>query len=284
MGGSPTRRLSYCGEQVRRYDHDRYLTCLFAPDDRREDLFALYAFNLEIAKVAEVVTEPMAGRVRLQWWRESLDGLFDGAPGRHEVAEPLSTAVRRRGLTRGRFETLIDARERDLEEEPPASLDALETYAGDSAAELAQLALEVLDARDGASAAAGRHVGLAFALAGITRAVPFHAGQGRLMLPADLVREAEIDLHALFAGREGHGTAPVVEQVAARAREHLAEARRLRPEVPQAAQPALLPGVLAEHYLKLLEKARYDPFARTVQARQPGRAWRLLLAAATRRY
>jgi phytoene synthase len=269
---------------VRRYDHDRYLTCLFAADDRREDLFAVYAFNLEIAKVAEVVSEPMAGRVRLQWWRETLDGVFDGAPRRHQVAEPLSATVRRGGLTRGRFETLIDARERDLEDAPPPSLEALESYAAASAAELVQLALEVLGACDEVSAAAGHHVGLAFALAGIARAVPFHAGQGRLMLPADLVREAGIDLHALLAGREAHGTAPVVEQVAARARAHLAEARRLRPEVSRAALPALLPAVLAERYLGLLEKAGYDPFAQTVQARQPGRVWRVLLAALSRRY
>ena len=93
-------QLSFCAEQLRSHDHDRFLTCLFAPSGAREDLFALYAFNLEIAKVAEVVSEPMAGQIRIQWWREALDGLYAGAPRKHQVAVPLSEAVRRHELTR----------------------------------------------------------------------------------------------------------------------------------------------------------------------------------------
>src|SRR5476649_2521907 len=90
--------LSYCAEQVRRYDHDRFLTALFAPADRRDDLLALYAFNLEIAKIRETVTEPMLGRIRLQWWREAIEGFAAGTVRKHAVAEPLAEAVRRRDL------------------------------------------------------------------------------------------------------------------------------------------------------------------------------------------
>ena len=70
MAGPET--LSYCAQEVRRHDRARYLSSLFAPDERREDLFALYAFNLEVAKTAEVVSEPMLGQIRLQWWREAI--------------------------------------------------------------------------------------------------------------------------------------------------------------------------------------------------------------------
>ena len=65
--------LSPLGELVRRHDRDRYQTALFAPADRREALFALYAFNYEIARVRESVTQPMLGQIRLQWWREVID-------------------------------------------------------------------------------------------------------------------------------------------------------------------------------------------------------------------
>src|SRR5207244_12479744 len=53
---------SYCAELLRRQDSDRYLTALFAPSDRREALFALYAFNLEIARAREAVSEPFIDR------------------------------------------------------------------------------------------------------------------------------------------------------------------------------------------------------------------------------
>src|SRR5918994_1208498 len=105
---------SYIASELRRHDHDRYLTCLFAPRARRGQLFALYAFNLEVAKTAEVVSEPMLGQIRLQWWREAVAGIYAGAPPRHEVIRPLGDAVRARRLTREHFERLLDARAFDL--------------------------------------------------------------------------------------------------------------------------------------------------------------------------
>src|SRR5882724_5539668 len=111
-----TDRLSPVAALVRRHDRDRFQTVLFAPAARREALFALYAFNYEIARVRERVSEPILGRIRLEWWR-------------HVVAEPLTAAIREHLLTREHFERLIDARERDLDGKAPTSLAALEDYA-----------------------------------------------------------------------------------------------------------------------------------------------------------
>ena len=268
--------LTYCARQVRRFDHDRFLTCLFAPAGAREDLFALYAFNHEIAKVAEVVSEPMAGQIRIQWWREALDGLYAGTPRKHQVAEPLAAAIRRHDLSRDRFERLLDARERDLDSDPPATLDALEAYAGETSATLVELALEVLGQRDEAVRAAGRSVGVAYAMAGLARAVPFHAAQRRMMLPGNLAWEAGLDPHDLFELRRPREVRPVVAQIADRARARLDQARAAR--APKAAVPALLPAVLARRYLDVLARHDHDPFAERVQMQQPGRPWRLLWA------
>ena len=283
MRQSPEAHLSYCADLVRRHDRDRFLTAVLAPPGRREALFAVYAFNHEVAKVAEVVTEPIAGQIRLQWWREGLEGIYAGQPRAHQVAVPLSEAVQSYGLTRDHFEALLDARERDLDEMPPASLDDLEGYAEATAARLVQLALEVLEARDSPSQTAGRHVGIAWGLTGLLRAVPFHAAQRRLMLPGDLVGAAELDLHDLFELRQPAEVRPVVRDVAARARRHLDAARALRGQVARAARPALLPATLARGYLEVLARADHDPFAARVQMPLPGRGWRLLWASATGR-
>src|SRR6201993_4547541 len=74
---------------VRRHDPDRFLTALFAPPDRRDALLTLYAFNHELARAREVVSEPPLALLRLQWWRE----VVEGAARRHEVAEPLAAAI-----------------------------------------------------------------------------------------------------------------------------------------------------------------------------------------------
>src|SRR5262245_34534045 len=103
-------RLSPVGAMVQRHDHDRFQTVLFAPAARREALFALYAFNYEIARVRESVTQPMLGKIRLEWWRENVAIAFEGAPVRHHiVVEPLTAAIRETALTREHFDRLIDA-------------------------------------------------------------------------------------------------------------------------------------------------------------------------------
>jgi len=84
---------SYCAQLLRRQDADRYLTALFAPGDRREALFALYAFNLEVARAREVVSEPFMGLIRLQWWRDALDEVYQGRIRAHEVIRPLASAI-----------------------------------------------------------------------------------------------------------------------------------------------------------------------------------------------
>src|SRR4051812_807159 len=105
-------QLSPVGAIVRRHDRDRFLTALFAPAARREDLLALYAFNFEVAKTREVVTEPMLGQIRLQWWREAVDEIYRGGRVRtHEVVQPLAEAARRGALSRAHLDRMIDARE-----------------------------------------------------------------------------------------------------------------------------------------------------------------------------
>ncbi len=275
---------SYCADQVRRFDHDRYLTCLFAPAERRQDLFALYAFNLEVAKTAEVVSEAPLGQMRLQWWRDAIDGIYAGRPTRHEVVAPLAEAVRRHGLDRGAFERLIEAREFDLDEAPPETLCALEDYAEATSAGLVHLALRVLGAQGREAATAGRPVGIAWALVGLLRAVPFHAGQKRLYLPRDLGEAAGLKVGDLFELRSTPALRGVVGQVADRAAAHLGEARALGTGVPKQALPALLPATLASQALATLEKAGYDPFDAGVPAPHPGRVWRLWWVSLRRRY
>ncbi|OYQ32959.1 phytoene synthase [Niveispirillum lacus] len=250
--------LSACAEAVRKHDNDRFLTALFAPSSVREDLFALYAFNHEVAKTREVVTEPTLGQIRLQWWRESIEGAFEGQPRRHEVVEPLANAITRHGLDRTQFDLLIDGREADLDDEAPADMECLINYAQVTGAPPVRLACQILGARDPASMEAARLVGTAWALTGILRATPFLARGHRSRLPLTLMTEHRVTEPALFDGKPEPGLARVAEAVADMARSLLQQARTLRAQVPKQALPALLPAILADHYLNRMEKAGYD--------------------------
>ena len=278
--GSPP---SYCAGRVRRLDPDRYLCALFAPAQRREALFALYAFNAEIARVRESVSQPTLGLIRLQWWRDAIAGIYDGAPPRHEVVAALAKAVAG-GLARAAFDRLIDARERDLDDAPPETLAALEEYAEGTSAALVELALEALGASGAAARRAGRHVGIAWALSGHLRAVPYYARLRRIYLPADLMSARGVRADDVFALKRGGGLEAVVAEVAAAAEGHLRAARALRGEVPRAALPALLPASLADSDLGRLGRAGYDVFDARVAAPGVGRKLRLAARAALGRY
>jgi len=270
---------------VRRHDRDRYQTALFAPADRRDALFALYAFNYEIARVREIVTQPMLGQIRLQWWREIIDAAFSGAPPRpHEIAKPLAAAIGGHRLTRVHFDRMIDTRERDLADEPPATLAALEDYAEGTAATLLYLALEVLGVTEPAVLAPAREVGIGYALAGLLRAMPFHARAGRRYIPADLAERAGLDPQDYAALRDTPALRAAAAQVAEAAAGHLQAARRNRREVPRKALAALLPAVITDRFLARLKQAHYNPFAPELAAPDPLQSWRLFAAALRGRF
>jgi NADH dehydrogenase [ubiquinone] 1 alpha subcomplex assembly factor 6 len=276
--------LSYCGQEVRKYDKDRFLTALFAPAERREALFALYAFNLEIAKTREVVTEPVLGQIRLQWWLDAIGEAYDGTPRRHEVLVPLAGAIRAFDLTRGHFEKLIDAREADLTDEPPTDTTCLTSYAEVTGAPLVLLALEILGVSDPAAALAARHVGIAWGLTGLLRAVPFHARAHRLYMPKDALERHGVSQSLLFDLKPPEGLKAVVGEVTELARSHLRDARALRHDVPRAANPARLIASIADTYLAVIEKSGNDVFAPRVMMPNPFRQVRLGLRAMTGRY
>ena len=223
-------------------------------------LFALYEFNYEIARIREIIREPMMGMMRLQWWRDALDEIYAGQrPRHHAVVEPLAEAIRTHHLSHAHFTALLDARAHDLDEEPPATLAALEAYAAESSGRLVLLALEVLGVGDAAAQEAGMNAGIAYALAGLLVAAPFHARARRLYLPQDLVVRHDVDLErSLFALKSSPGLAAVARDIAACAEEHLEAARQHRDTLPRGALPALLLAMLAERRLKALRTSHYD--------------------------
>ncbi len=252
--------LSPAGRLARAADYDRYLSAVFAPAGCREALFALIAFNHEVARIPEAVSEPMLGRIRIQWWREVLEAAFAGQPTRrHEVALPLAAAIRAGGLERTAFDALLDARESDLESEVPPDLAALERYAAATGGTLAALMLQAAGAREASALEAARRVGTAWALVGTLRAAPLSAAQGRVMLPADLLAEAGLGPEEVRAGRAFARWGAAAAPVGRRAGELLRRARQARRAVPRQGRGVLLIARLADLYLARLRAARWDP-------------------------
>ena len=252
--------LSHCAAAVREHDPDRYLATLFAPAEAREALFALYAFDHEIARVRRVISEPMVGLVRLQWWREALDAIAAEMPPAHPVVEAVHAGWRRFAPVRPRLEATIDAHERDLGAAAPADLAELERRLAASSGEVSLGAMDLLGVRDEPARAAARHLGVALGLVRLLQSLPSDLRRGRVAaLPGAFLAGHGIDPEHLNQAAGAQALRPVIAELAARAREHLHEARRHRDRVPRHALAALLPAPLLDAYLRRLARARFDP-------------------------
>ncbi len=272
----PQANFAHCEALVRETDPDRYWASLLAPEEKRPYLHALHAFNFEIARVRESVREPMLGEIRLQWWRDALQGEARGDVRANPVAAALDDTIVKFRLPRQALVDLIDARMFDLYDDPMPSLNDLEGYSGETSSSLIQFSSIILaDGKDPGTADAAGHAGVAYAITGLLRALPLHARQGQLYMPADILARHGVVRDDIVTGRGGPGLKGALADMRAIARRHLDQARKLRATVPPAAEPAFRPLALVEPYLKVMEKSDYDPLHTLVDLPQWRKIWAL---------
>jgi phytoene synthase len=230
--------ISYCAELVRSADRDRFVATLFAPAPNRDALYALYAFNLELTHVRDRAREAAAGEIRLQWWREVLQGERHGEALASPVAASLLNTIKSYRLPVNAMLELIEARRFDLYDEPMRTVAELEEYALKTTSAVIAMAAQILGVD--AAAAAGP-AGIACALTKLLAAVPGHAARRRLYLPVELLDRHGVGAVDVFAGRSSPALNHAAADLRSLARRHLAAAADMLRALPQQALPAFLP-------------------------------------------
>jgi len=264
-------------DAVRSADHDRYLSALYAPADKRGALFSLYAFNAEIASVRDRIHEPLPGEVRLQWWRDVIAG-EDGEGTGHPLADALKATISAYRLPKLAFDNMLEARIFDIYDDPMPSRTDLEGYCGETAAALIQLAAMVLDPLEAPRFAelAGR-AGCAQAITGLLLLLPLHRRRGQCFVPVDILSAAGSSPEEFVKGDGGPGAQRAVAAMIALAREHLAAFEQGAATLPASLRPAFLPLALTRAYLgKMESRSPLDGAARLSALR---RHWLLLRCA-----
>jgi phytoene synthase len=262
-------------EAVRAADHDRYLTALYAPLDKREALFSLYAFNAEIAGIRDRIHEPLPGELRLQWWRDAIAAEEAGSIG-HPVADALKATISAHRLPKAAFDNMLEARIFDLYDDPMPSRTDLEGYCGETAAALVQLAAMVLDPVEAPRFAelAGR-AGCAQAMTGLLLLLPLQRRRGQCFIPTDILAAAGSSPQEFVSGDGGPGARRAVAAMIALAREHLAAFESGASALPVSLRPAFLPLALSRAYLGKMQSARGSPLDDVVRLSPLRRHWLL---------
>jgi len=243
--------LSLIGAALRRHDPDRFLATLFAPPDRRETLFLLYGFNHELARARAVASNPTLALIRLQWWRE----VIEGEARRHELATPLLEAVNDGRLDRDALLGLIAGREAEAESAIP-TVAAWHDYLRETAGALMAEAGRVLGTPPSMRSRLAT-IGTAYGAAGVLRSVDVLARQGRCLLPEEALAREGLVLEAAIGAPGSPAVVAVRLALAEEARPLLRQAVGL--SLPRGAIAAVLPAVLARRDLDRLRRGRAIP-------------------------
>lgn len=279
----PTENLDVCLATLRDTDRDRYLVCLLSPAEKRTGLAALYAFNAEIARIRDSVREALPGEVRMQWWRDLLEGNPHGDSQSHPVAGALLMAIEQYRLPRTVLANMIEARIFDLYDDLFEDRNALEGYAGETASALIQLASLVLSAQDAqASAEAAGHAGVAQGMAGMLLLMPLHRRRGQVYIPRDMLAAAGLDRESFLQGHDRQRIGIAIELFAAHALDHLEKARRAR--ISRSLFPAYLPVALSGPVIMAARKAGAGVYDGNLQMSQLRRQWLLAKASFLKRF
>ncbi len=257
-----SNNLSY---KARTEDFDRYLCTLFAKTSVRESLFSLILFNSEIAKVRWVVSDPILGNIRLQWWRDAIEGIYNNNVLAHDIVGSLHSALKKHKYNKVYFDRLIDGRTKDFESVRMQSIADLVHYAEETSAPLLYLFLETIlqtgERRDSAIFSYTREVGISWALTGLIRAWPHHYSKGHVMLPFDLLKDPELFPPDSFKATFEKTIFEALAEVGRVANSHLEEAAKLRGYISSTGLTIIhLLAVLCQVYLDRLSRCGFNPY------------------------
>ncbi len=230
--------IDACVEMVRSGDPDRFMSVMASPPDVRARLFVLYAFNLEIARAPWVTKEEMIAEMRLQWWADAIDEIYQGKLARHhEVVEQLALVIHNHDLPRDLFDGIIAARRFDIYAEPHQNRADLDMYIRATSGNLMRLA--------------GLSLGAEEPTLDIIRTFSYGVGVGNLFraLPALYANKKDpipvngsLDRNAIAEGQAPENLRHIIFEIAEDAAADLQAARAQRHLVPKHTRAAFLPG------------------------------------------
>jgi 15-cis-phytoene synthase len=266
----------FCADLVRNHDFVRYASTLFMPATQRRALLSIYAFNVEISRVRDHVSQPLPGEMRLQWWTDMLAGSGHGGIEGNPVAAELLLVIRDYRLPSDLLSRLVDEHQFDLYNDPMPSMAALEGYLNDTSSALFSLGARVASRPSEAIDHLARHAGLAQGMVQVIAALPWDTARRQLFMPLQLLEQHGSGIEEVFAGKQTPKARAAIDQLIGEAQAHLKTAFELLADVPPEVRPVFLPLALVHRDLKRMSRADTDPFIlrRTSRLRTLWTLWR----------
>ncbi|KAI7858254.1 isoprenoid synthase domain-containing protein [Circinella umbellata] len=258
----------------RQRDYEGYLCVPFYPRHVRDVEYAIRAFNVELASIRESVSNPNTGKMRMQFWKDTIDKIYKGNPPQQPIALALDAALKHSQLSSLWFKRIINERMTNLDDHQFMTINDMETYSENTASSLLYLQLESLGIKDVNADHAISHIGKMIGITTFLRSLPFHLSQKRMVLPAQITAKYNISQEEVFRNGHVEGLEDAVFEVATAANDHLLTARSMLKSVPSDAFPVVLSAIPTARYLEKLEATNFNVFDTSLQRKD----WKLPLA------
>jgi phytoene synthase len=262
-----SQAAEFCADLVRSHDFVRYASSLFLPAPERRAVLALYAFNVEISRVREIVSQPLPGEIRLQWWTDMLAGTGHGGIEGNPVAAELNLVIRHWGLPVERLSRLVEEHQFDLYNDPMPTMAALESYINDTFSTLFSLAAGVTGWQIPEIEHLARHAGLAQGMARVVIGFPLDSSRRQLFVPLQLMESQGSGLEEAFSGKENPKVRAALDDVLGDARVHLDTALTQLESVPPEVRRVFLPLALVARDLRRMSRADTNLFTPSTTSR-----------------
>ncbi len=262
-------------ETLRDLDRESYLALLYLAADKREEIATLWAFNAEIGKIRDIVSEPVPGEIRLQWWREVLSGERAAEGASHPVAGALVEIIRKHNLQVEALDNLLEARIFDLYNDPMPDRETLEGYLGETRSIVFQMALQIHMGTEPENGDAAGHAGVAMGIGEILRNLAVHRRRGQVFVPADILKSAGLTASEFIAPEAPAGIERVSAAMTSLGREHLSLAEASIKDLERIHRAVFAPLALAGLIFDLADKSGADIASKPLQPSMIGLHWRL---------
>ncbi len=245
----------YCLDLVRSDDPDRYLLSLFAPQRVHRGLWALYAFNQEVAKIRETVSEPMLGEIRIQWWQDVINEIEEGRVREQPVIIELANLMTEHASIKLELNELLAARRNEISGEGSADFGSLKLYANQVGGALYYAASKIIHSKLTKEAGqAARYLGAGWAMLGLVRALP-HSWQTNA---APHTNDMKLGLQSQNAADANALLQPVIIQMVEFVEKQIQLAKQQNLKGKE--RSILLLATQTKLYLKKLKKVDNNPF------------------------
>jgi squalene synthase HpnD len=254
-----------------------YWAMRLLPQDRRNGMYAVYAFCREVDDIADGELPVKAKIAALAAWRDEIEALYAGHP-RHLLALALREPTQRYHLRRRDFLAVIDGMEMDARQDVRApDLAFLDLYCARVASAVGHLSVHIFGDTSDAAHAVAESLGRALQLTNILRDLDEDAGRRRLYLPREI-----LDRHGVRGSDPAvvlrHPALPLVcRDVAAIAENHFRDAAcALERCSRRAMRPArAMAAIYSATLSALLRSGWRDPTSR-VSLPKPLKLWLVL--------